>query len=239
MLPSTGNLGGLGPWGNRIVDFSTRPRQSLYTSRLPHIGTTLPRKACQIGGERPLRPEMSRVQRYNRCIVASTAIPKMSRYPPNSRPPPRYDPRKPQPLVEVLGRSDAFLALRAGVEQVAALQRDLAELLPDYLGSNVEPGFIKDGVLALFAGHNALAARLRHIEPRLLADLQQRGWPVDALKIRVRPQAMKETVAPKQARMSAAGADALQTLAETLEPSPLQEALAKMAARHHAKAQKK
>jgi hypothetical protein len=164
---------------------------------------------------------------------------KMSRYPPNSRPPPRFDPRKPQSLTDVLGRTDAFQALRAGVEQVTRLQRDLTELLPDYLGANVEPGFIKDGVLALFAGHNALAARLRHVEPRLLADLQQRGWPVESLKIRVRPQAMKETVPPKQARMSAAGADALQTLAETLEPSPLQEALAKMAARHQAKAQKK
>ena len=32
--------------------------------------------------------------------------------------------------------------------------------------------------------------------------------------------------------MSPAGADALQALSETLEPSPLQEALAKMAARH-------
>jgi hypothetical protein len=111
--------------------------------------------------------------------------------------------------------------------------------LPDYLASSVEPGFIKDGVLALFAGHNALAARLRHIEPRLLADLQQRGWAVNSLKIRVRPQSMKESAPPKQARMSAAGADALQHLAETLEPSPLQEALAKMAARHQAKAQKK
>ena len=98
--------------------------------------------------------------------------------------------------------------------------------LPDYLASSVEPGFIKDGVLALFAGHNALAARLRHIEPRLLADLQQRGWAVNSLKIRVRPQSMKEAAPPKQARMSAAGADALQELAETLEPSPLQEALA-------------
>jgi hypothetical protein len=152
----------------------------------------------------------------------------MSRFPPNSRPPPRFDPRKPQALSDVLGRTSEFLALRAGVEQVT-----------DYLGSNVEPGFIKDGVLALFAGHNALAARLRHIEPRLLADLQQRGWAVNALKIRVRPQAMKDVVPPKQARMSAAGADALQTLAETLEPSPLQEALAKMAARHHAQTQKK
>jgi hypothetical protein len=162
----------------------------------------------------------------------------MSRFSPNSRQS-RVDPRKPQTLSELLGRTDAFLALRAGVEQVSALQRDLAELLPDYLGSNVDPGFIKDGVLALFAAHNALAARLRHIEPRLLLDLQQRGWAVNSLRIRVRPQSMKEETPAKQARMSPAGAEALQTLAETLEPSPLQEALARMAARHQAKAQKK
>ena len=82
------------------------------------------------------------------------------------------------------------------------MQRDLSTLLPDYLASSVEPGFIKDGVLTLFAGHNALAARLRHIEPRLLADLQQRGWAVNSLKIRVRPQPMQRATAPKQARMS-------------------------------------
>jgi hypothetical protein len=163
----------------------------------------------------------------------------MSRFPPNSRPPQRFDPRKPQAIADLLGRTDAFRALRAGVEQMAAMQRDLSTLLPDYLASSVEPGFIKDGVLTLFAGHNALAARLRHIEPRLLADLQQRGWAVNSLKIRVRPQSMKEAAPPKQALMSAAGADALQELAETLEPSPLQEALAKMAARHHAQAHQK
>jgi hypothetical protein len=50
---------------------------------------------------------------------------------------------------------------------------------------------------------------------------------------------MKEAAPPKQARMSPAGADALKELADTLEPSPLREALAKMAARHQAKAQKK
>ena len=92
----------------------------------------------------------------------------------------------------MLDRTDAFAALRAGVEQMAALEKTCATLLPDYLASSVEPGFIKDGVLALFAAHNALAARLRHLEPRLLADLQQRGWPVNALRIRVRPQPMKE-----------------------------------------------
>ncbi|MDR5834880.1 DUF721 domain-containing protein [Caballeronia sp. LZ034LL] len=157
----------------------------------------------------------------------------MSRFSTNSRQGTRkVDPRRPQAVADVLGRTDAFQALRAGVEQVAALQRDLGALLPDYLASNVEPGFIKDGVLALFAAHNALAARLRHLEPRLLSDLQARGWAVNALRIRVRPQAMKEPAQPKQARMSQAGASALQELAEALEPSPLQEALARMASRH-------
>ncbi len=180
----------------------------------------------------------------------------MSRFPPNSRPalghadartaarydfrqPQRFDPRKPQAIAELLDRTNAFRALRAGVEQVAALQRDLSKLLPDYLASNVEPGFIKDGVLALFAAHNALAARLRHIEPRLLSDLQQRGWAIDSLKIRVRPQSMKDPASIKQARMSAAGASALHELAEALAPSPLQEALARMAARHRERGQKK
>ena len=132
----------------------------------------------------------------------------------------------------MLNRTDAFAALRAGVEQIAALERDLTQLLPDYLAKSVEPGFIKDGVLALFAAHNALAARLRHLEPRLVADLQQRGWAVNSLKVRVRPQPVKEPAPVKQARMTPAGADALRTLSESLATSPLQAALARMAARH-------
>lgn len=189
-------------------------------------------------GEPLSKPAGGGPARYNPGVGSHWARPTplpsyMSRSPSFSRPPPKqFDTRRPQPLAEVLNRTDAFAALRAGVEQTAALQRDLRQLLPDYLASSVEPGFIKDGVLALFAGHNALAARLRHLEPRLLADLQQRGWPVTAFRIRIRPQAMKEPPPIKQARMSPAGADALKTLSESLAPSPLQAALAKMAARH-------
>jgi hypothetical protein len=149
----------------------------------------------------------------------------------NSRSPGRA-PRSPQPVAEVLSRTDAFAPLRAGVEQIASIQRDLSALLPDYLAASVEPGFIKDGTLSLFAAHNALAARLRHLEPRLVTELQARGWALTSVRIRVRPQAVKEPPQPKQARMTPVGAAALATLSESLPPSPLQEALAKMAARH-------
>ncbi|WP_206951057.1 DUF721 domain-containing protein [Trinickia acidisoli] len=140
--------------------------------------------------------------------------------------------RRPQAVAEVLGRTDAFAALRAGVEQVAALERDLAQLLPDYLATNIEPGFIKDGTLTLFAAHSALAARLRHVEPRLLSELQQRGWAARTLAIKVRPRSLEAPAAPKQARMTPAGAAALEALSRSLAPSPLQAALAKMATRH-------
>lgn len=142
---------------------------------------------------------------------------------------------RPQPVSEVLNRTEAFAALRAGVEQVASLQRDLTALLPDYLANHVEPGSIKDGTLTLFAAHNALAARLRQVEPRLLAELQKRGWPVSALRVRVRPKDAPEPPHVKQARMTTVGAAALRELADHLEPSPLQAALARMAARHGAK----
>jgi hypothetical protein len=155
----------------------------------------------------------------------------MSRF---SRSSPPAGPARPQPLAEVLGRTDAFAALRAGVEQISALERDLAQLLPDYLAASVEPGFVKDGALTLFAAHSALAARLRHLEPRLVAELQQRGWNVRTLAVKVRPKAEARAPRPKEARMTAIGAAALRTLSETLPPSPLTTALARMAARHGA-----
>src|SRR6201991_5214758 len=179
-------------------------------------------RLCGIAGARgSFAPPLSNMSRSS-----SNSRPPFSR--PTTRSPSASfarsnDARRPQRLADVLARTDAFSALRAGVEQIAALERDLTELLPDYLAASVEPGFIKDGVLALFAAHNALAARLRHLAPRLLSDLQQRGWPVNALKIRVRPQSMKEPPRVKQARMSRAGADALHELSETLGPSPLRE----------------
>ncbi len=153
----------------------------------------------------------------------------MSRFSPFSKP---LGAPRPQPVGEVLGRTDAFAALRAGVEQTAALERELRELLPDYLASSVEPGFVRDGALALFAAHSALAARLRHLEPRLVADLQQRGWNVRTITVKVRPRAAAEPPTPKMARMTPRGAEALHALSETLPPSPLKAALARMAARH-------
>ena len=144
----------------------------------------------------------------------------MSRFPSFSRPPPKqFNARRPQPVAEVLNRTDAFAALRAGVEQIAALEKDLRDAAAGLSGDErASRALSRKACWRCLPAHNALAARLRHLEPRLLADLQQRGWPVNALRIRVRPQPAKEPPPVKQARMTPVGADALQALSESLAP---------------------
>jgi hypothetical protein len=132
---------------------------------------------------------------------------------------------------DLLDETDALAALRAGIRQATALERDLVALLPDYLAPHVSVGTIKGETLTIFAGHSALAARLRHLERGLIQDLQQRGWPVGGFRVKVRP-VTKPPVEPKQAKLSAAGIDCLQTFAGGLEASPLRDALERMLARH-------
>jgi hypothetical protein len=144
----------------------------------------------------------------------------------------RAKPPTTRALRDVLDSSEAFASLRGGIEQSVALQQALTLFLPDYLHGNVDPGMIKDGFLTLFTPHAALAARLRHLEPALLASMQARGWPVRGCKIKVRPRGMPEPTPAKGANLSLVGAQCLRDLSEKMAPSPLQLALGRMANRH-------
>jgi hypothetical protein len=147
-------------------------------------------------------------------------------------------PRTSLPVSDLLDRSDALGRLRVGVQQATALAQDLARLLPDYLVPNVDTGGIQDGTLTLLTGHGALAARLRHLEPGLVNELQQRGWPVKKLKIRISPQPMPPAAAAPKAQMSPTALASLSALCGALEPSPLQESLQRLIAHHTAGAKK-
>ncbi|BBO59094.1 DUF721 domain-containing protein [Mycoavidus sp. B2-EB] len=131
-------------------------------------------------------------------------------------------------VVKLLERNETFAQLRAGIKQIAALEHDLASVLPDYLAPNISVGPIKNGTLSLLTAHNALAARLRHLEPRLLQTLQERGWLVDAIKIRVQSPHTKPIFTAKEAHLSKTGLTCLQDLHQKISPSPLQTAIAQM-----------
>jgi hypothetical protein len=141
-------------------------------------------------------------------------------------------PRTTIAVLDLLERSDALGRLRVGVQQVSALADDLARLLPDYLTPNVDAGAIKDGTLTLLTGHSALAARLRHLEPGLVGQLQQRGWPVQKLRIKVQPRTAAPAPPPPKPPLSTAALTSLRALSAVLGTSPLQDSLQRMIAHH-------
>lgn len=155
---------------------------------------------------------------------------------PFSAAPPRRKPRPGRgyatPIVEALASNDAFAHLREGVARLRSLEKDLGACLPDYLRTNVAAASANDGVLTLLTPHSALAARLRHLEPKLVGFLRTRGWSVDVVKVRIRPLAPVPVVPPKAARLSATGLACLDALRAGLEPSPLRDSLEKMVGRH-------
>lgn len=154
-----------------------------------------------------------------------------------NRPPPFRKPFKPRTarhVTELLDANDAFAPLRAAAAQAQVLERDVRAALPAYLQAHVTCGQMKDGSLVVMTAHNALAARLRHLEPALLGSLQARGWPLRALRIKVSPAAAPPQAGPKQATISAAAYASLVALTRDQPPSPLCDALTAMVARHAA-----
>ena len=61
-------------------------------------------------------------------------------------------------------------------------------LLPEPLRSHVQAGPIDDEGWSLLASNAAVAAKLRHLLPRLAEALQEQGWPTAAIRVRVRSQ---------------------------------------------------
>jgi hypothetical protein len=112
------------------------------------------------------------------------------------------------------------------------LEDDLGRCLPDYLRTNVAAAAANDGTLTLLTPHSALAARLRHLEPRIVGELRERGWSIDVVKIRIRPLAPVPAVAPKTARMSPVGLACLESLRASLDDSPLKDSLNRLVSRH-------
>lgn len=143
--------------------------------------------------------------------------------------------RTPLEAKDFLRVHDKMAALMPTITRMAALQVDCATALPAMFEACAILQF-ESGQLVLSTPNAALAAKLKQQLPKLQDFLLQRGWSVQAirLKVQVAPalqkiQPVKQSVLPQQAR------SALAALADTLEDSPrnaaLKAAIAAMARR--------
>lgn len=89
----------------------------------------------------------------------------------------------------------------AALRDAALLSRQMWDatrhLLPPPLIGGVQAGRWQDGVWSLTASSSAVAAKLSQFKPTLLRHLQERGFALRDIRIRVQPQGESTALAPQ------------------------------------------
>src|SRR5258708_14511255 len=124
-------------------------------------------------------------------------------------------------------------ALRQELRQLMALQSALAEVLPGNLATSAGVASMKAGELILFADNGAVAAKLRHMAPRILISLRQRGYEITGIRLQVQVRIRDNPLPQKQISLSSEARSAIDLLSERLEPSSLKAALKRLGRRGH------
>lgn len=126
---------------------------------------------------------------------------------------------------DFLRANDKMAAIMPTVMRMAALQKDCAGALPAMFEACAILQF-ETGQLVLSTPNAAIAAKLKQQLPKLQDALQQRGWQVNAIRLKVQVTKTLEKSSPcKQLTLPQQALSALAVLADTLETSPRNEAL--------------
>lgn len=134
-------------------------------------------------------------------------------------------------------RSNERLAqLLPTVQRHLALQKDCGSILPPIFAS-CEVMQVSEGQLTLSAPNAALATKLKQQCPKLQAYLQERGWQINAIRIKVQvKRVIEKPVATKQIAFTGKALQAFDELEQTLEKTQqnagLRAALARLVDRH-------
>jgi len=131
-----------------------------------------------------------------------------------------------------LDSTAGIAALLPQAERLIELRRIYSELVPQQLLRSSSIVNYKRQAVVIFAENNAIAAKLKLLSPRLINDFSKRGVEVTGIRLEVQPRGIpeKEPV-QKHARLSAAGAESLETLAKRLPDSKLKQVLTELAGR--------
>jgi len=152
-----------------------------------------------------------------------------------------------KPLNDWLAKAGPVSALMQTARQLASLEAEVFALLPPAMRAGIAVGGIKtdnrgpqtEQTLLLLAAHGAAAARVRQVVPTLLSRLQQRGSQVTAIRVRVQPEVGRGDWdtgpverKPRTANLPPLGLQSMDSLAQSLEDSPLKNAVQALLARH-------
>ena len=89
------------------------------------------------------------------------------------------------PIHKALAGSEPLQRLRQRLAESRARFDDLRGCLPPNLLPHVQPGPLDEDQWTLLARNQAVAVKLRHLQPLIEQHLRQAGWRSTTLRIRV------------------------------------------------------
>lgn len=96
-----------------------------------------------------------------------------------------------RPLITTMDETGPVGRLRAHASRISRLQAIFLETVPAYLAAGASVANLRGGTVVLFADSSAISAKLRQLEPRLVAAFAH-GCP-EATEIALRVQAREHT----------------------------------------------
>jgi len=138
-----------------------------------------------------------------------------------------------QKIGDVIANSGGLKALSGRARRLNSISQILLEAAPPALAAASRVTDLKGGTLVVLADNPAVAAKLRQLAPRLLSQIQRVQIEVTGIRVdvQVKPSKIKaEDEVTKHSLPPEAIKDFV-TLGESLPPSPLKSALARLVAR--------
>lgn len=89
------------------------------------------------------------------------------------------------PIGQALQQSAPLVLLTRRLKESNARYATVEAILPALLREQVKPGPIDDDGWSLLAANAAVAAKLRHLLPRLEQGLRDAGWQPTAIRVRI------------------------------------------------------
>jgi hypothetical protein len=94
-------------------------------------------------------------------------------------------------VLQASAQSSTLSALRARIATSTQHLQAVRGLIPATLRDHVRAGPVDDTSWCLLVPSQAAAAKLRQLLPDLLAALQQRGWPVQSIRLSVQREPLR------------------------------------------------
>ena len=139
-------------------------------------------------------------------------------------------------ISQLLGSSDELKAVAARTKRLRELQKLYASCAPEGLAASSRVKNARDGVLFIAASNASAAAKLRHLAPRILTDIQKSEPDLRELRVSVQVtgRAVTRRTAMNKAPLPAQALRDLEALSKRVGDEHLSAALTRLV-RHQRK----